>query len=42
MKKLDALIIGATGATGQQLISQLVEDADFNSISAFIDIQLFC
>ena len=36
MKKLDALIIGATGATGQQLISQLVEDADFNSISAFV------
>ena len=36
MKKLDSLVIGATGATGQEIISQLLEDNSFNSISIFV------
>ena len=36
MKKLDALVIGATGATGQELVSQLLEDDSFNSVSIFV------
>jgi uncharacterized protein YbjT (DUF2867 family) len=36
MKKLDALVIGATGATGQEIVSQLLEDDNFNSVSIFV------
>ena len=36
MKKLDALVIGATGATGQEIVSQLLEDDDFDSVSIFV------
>ena len=36
MKKLDALIIGATGATGQEIVSRLLNDDRFNSISIFV------
>jgi hypothetical protein len=36
MKKLDALVIGATGATGQEIVSLLVEDDDFDSVSIFV------
>ena len=36
MKKLDSLVIGATGATGQEIVSQLLEDNSFNSISIFV------
>jgi len=36
MKKLDAIILGATGATGQELVSRLLEDADFSSVSIFV------
>jgi len=36
MKKLDALVIGATGATGQEIVSQLLEDDSFNSVSIFV------
>jgi hypothetical protein len=36
MKKLDALVIGATGATGQEIVSQLLEDDSFSSVSIFV------
>lgn len=36
MEKLNALVIGATGATGQELVSQLLEDESFNSVSIFV------
>ena len=36
MKKLDALVIGATGATGQEIVSQLLRDDSFNSVSIFV------
>ena len=36
MKKLDALVIGATGATGQEIVSQLLENDSFNSVSIFV------
>ena len=36
MAKLNALVIGATGATGQELVSQLLEDESFNSVSIFV------
>ena len=36
MEKLNALVIGATGATGQELVSQLLEDESFNSGSIFV------
>ena len=36
MKKLNALVIGATGATGQEIVSQLLEDDDFDSVSIFV------
>ena len=36
MKKLDALVIGATCATGQEIVSQLLENDSFNSVSIFV------
>ena len=36
MKKLDALVIGATGATGQEIVSQILEDDSFDSVSIFV------
>jgi len=36
MEKLNALVIGATGATGQEIVSQLLEDDSFNSVSIFV------
>ena len=36
MKKLNALVIGATGATGQEIVSQLLEDDSFSSVSIFV------
>lgn len=36
MKKLEALVIGATGATGQEIVSQLLEDDSFDSVSIFV------
>ena len=36
MKKLGALVIGATGATGQEIVSQLLGDDSFNSVSIFV------
>mgnify|MGYP001247547073 CR=1 FL=1 len=36
MKKLGALVIGATGATGQEIVSQLLGDESFDSVSIFV------
>lgn len=36
MKKLHAIVIGATGATGQQIVAQLLKDDAFNKISIFL------
>ena len=36
MKKLGALVIGATGATGQEIVSQLLGDDSFDSVSIFV------
>ena len=36
MKKLGDLVIGATGATGQEIVSQLLEDDSFDSVSIFV------
>ena len=36
MKKLKALVIGATGATGRELVNSLINDEDFNQVSIFV------
>ena len=36
MKKLKALIIGATGATGRELVKLLLENKNFESITIFV------
>ena len=36
MKKLKALVIGATGATGRELVNLLINDEDFNQVSIFV------
>lgn len=36
MNKQKAIVLGATGATGQELLSRLLEDADFSSVSIFV------
>lgn len=36
MKKLGAIVIGATGATGQEIVSQLLVDDSFDSVSIFV------
>ena len=36
MKKLQALVLGATGATGQMLVKELLKDADFSHVSIFV------
>ena len=36
MKNFNALVIGATGATGQEIVSQLFENDSFNSVSIFV------
>lgn len=36
MKKLHALVLGATGATGQELVKQLLKDSDYNKVSIFV------
>ena len=36
MKKLHALIIGATGATGRELVQLLLKDDDFHQVSIFV------
>ena len=36
MKKLHALILGATGATGKELVKLLLADSNFNQVSLFV------
>lgn len=36
MKKLHALILGATGATGRELVKLLLEDSKFSQVSLFV------
>ncbi len=36
MKKLNALVIGATGATGRELVNLLINDEDFDQVSIFV------
>ena len=36
MKKLKALVIGATGATGQELVNVLINDDGFDQVSIFV------
>jgi uncharacterized protein YbjT (DUF2867 family) len=36
MKNIKALVIGATGATGREIVSQLLEDVSFDSVSIFV------
>jgi len=36
MKKLNALVIGATGATGRELVSLLLENENFSSVTIFV------
>lgn len=36
MQNLNAIVIGATGATGKELIIRLLEDPHFNSVSIFV------
>ena len=36
MIKLKALVIGATGATGRELVNTLINDEDFNQVSIFV------
>lgn len=36
IKKLHALVIGATGATGQALVGQLLENSSFEKVSIFV------
>tara|TARA_B100000035_G_scaffold224201_1_gene192693 strand:- start:2836 stop:3486 length:651 start_codon:yes stop_codon:yes gene_type:complete len=36
MKKIHALVIGATGATGRELVKLLLQDKDFNQVTIFV------
>ncbi|MDC0201954.1 NAD(P)H-binding protein [Flavobacteriales bacterium] len=36
MKKLHALVLGATGATGQEIVKLLLEDSNFCKVSVFV------
>jgi len=36
MKKLHALVLGATGATGQELVQLLLKNPDFTKVSVFV------
>ena len=36
MKKSHALVLGATGATGQMLVKELLNDADFSHVSIYV------
>ena len=36
MKKLDAIVIGATGATGQELVRLLLNDSNYKNITVFV------
>ena len=36
MKKLHALVLGATGATGKEIVKLLLEDSNFSKVSLFV------
>jgi len=36
MKKLHALVLGGTGATGQELVNLLIENSNFNKVTVFV------
>tara|TARA_B100001758_G_scaffold230532_1_gene226292 strand:+ start:112 stop:765 length:654 start_codon:yes stop_codon:yes gene_type:complete len=36
VKKLHALVLGATGATGQELVKSLLQNSDFSKVSIFV------
>ena len=36
MKKLHALVLGASGATGRELVQLLLDDSNFNQVSTFV------
>ena len=36
MKKLHALVLGATGATGKEIVKLLLEDSNFGKVSLFV------
>ncbi len=36
MKKLHALVLGATGATGQEMVKLLLADSNFSKVSIFV------
>lgn len=36
MKKLHALVLGATGATGKEIVKLLLEDSNFSKVSIFV------
>ena len=36
MKKSHALVIGATGATGRELVNKLLLDDDFSQVTIFV------
>ena len=39
MKKLSAIVIGATGATGQELVKLLLKDSNFIKVKIFVQNQ---
>jgi uncharacterized protein YbjT (DUF2867 family) len=36
MKRLHALVLGATGATGKEMVNLLLEDSNFSKVSLFV------
>ena len=37
MKKKHALVIGATGASGPEIVSFLLKDPNYNSVTIFVE-----
>ena len=36
MEKLHALVLGATGATGKEIVKLLLKDSNFSKVSVFV------
>lgn len=36
MKKLEAIVLGATGATGQEIVTRLLKDTSFDKVTVFV------